>query len=137
MDGWGIKLQSNRPVLCMKFNVSSRICLFTESGKSLLPYNNSCNKIHLEDLHIQVVLSNAKIPARRSRLCTSKQGQSNEKCLHLHIMGLGPFCDWVSKSDWIITEILEVHTSTMTNSEVFQAPTACYRRRTCIKQSSR
>ena len=56
MEGSGIRVQSNRPVLCINFNVSSRICLFTESGKSLSPYNNSCNKNHLQDLHIQVVV---------------------------------------------------------------------------------
>ena len=44
MEGWVIRFQSNRPVLCINFNACSRIYIFTDSGKSLLPYNNSCNK---------------------------------------------------------------------------------------------
>ena len=80
MKGSGIRLKSNRPDLCIKFNVSSRICLFTESGKSLSPYNNSCNKTSFARSTYPSGRSNAKIPARRSRQCTSKQGQSNKKC---------------------------------------------------------
>ena len=56
MEEWGIGLVSNRPVLCIKFNVSSTICLFTESRKSLSPYKNSYEKIHLQDPHIEVVV---------------------------------------------------------------------------------
>ena len=78
MEGSGIRLQSNLPVLCVKFNVSSRICLFTESGKkSLSPYNNSCNKKSFARSTYPSGRSNAKIPARASRLCTSKQTQTD------------------------------------------------------------
>ena len=65
MDGWGIRLQSNRPVLWIKLNVSTRICLFTESGKSLLPYNNSCNKYSFARSTYLSGHSNAKIQVRR------------------------------------------------------------------------
>ena len=78
--GGGIRLQSNRQVLCIKFNVSSRICLFTESGKSLSPYNNSCNKTSFGRSIHPSGRSSTKIPARKSRLSTSKQGQSSRKC---------------------------------------------------------
>ena len=65
MEGSGIRLQSNQPVLCIKFNVSSRICLFTESGKSLSPYNNSFNRKSFARSTYPSGRSNAKIPARR------------------------------------------------------------------------
>ena len=79
MDGWGIRLHSNRAVLCIKFTVSSRICLFTESGNLYYHTITAVTEIHLQDTY-PIGRRHAKIPARRSRLCTSMQGQSNIKC---------------------------------------------------------
>ena len=102
-----MRLQSNRSVLCINFNVTSRICLFTESGKSLSPYNNSCNKISFARSTYPSGRSNAKIPARRSRLCTSKQGLSNKKCSLLLHKKCTPFANDPSAMAGTFQEIFE------------------------------
>ena len=70
MERWGTGLQSNRPVVWIKFDVRSRICLFTESGQSLSPYSNSCNKHSFARSTYLSSRNIASILARRSRLYT-------------------------------------------------------------------
>ena len=74
------RIQSNRPVPWIKRRVNSRIFLLISSGKSFLPYINSCGKTSLEGLLSQNGLTNARTPVRRSRRWMSKDGQSNRKC---------------------------------------------------------
>ena len=52
------------------------------SGKSLLPYINSCVNTSFEGLVSPNGRTNARTPARRSRRWVSKDGQSNKKCFY-------------------------------------------------------
>ena len=82
LDGWQKfgRIQSNRPVSWINCRVNSRIFLLTSSGKSLLPYINSCVETLLEGLVSPNGRTDARTPARRSRRLVSKDGQSNKNC---------------------------------------------------------
>ena len=112
MDGWSIRLQSNRPVLCIKFNVSSRICLFTESGKSLfvtVATITVVTKIHLQDLNIRVVAVMQRFQREGPVYVHQSKGRARRsvpylQCHHLLgtlVVGLAPLqnspCQNISK----------------------------------------
>ena len=80
LDGWQKfgRIQSNRPVSWINCRVNSRIFLLISSGKSLLPYINSCVKTSFEGLVSPNGRTNARTPAKRSRRWVSKDGQSNK-----------------------------------------------------------
>ena len=82
LDGWQKfgRIQSNRPVSWINCRVNSRIFLLTSSGKSLLPYINSCVETLFEGLVSPNGRTDARTPARRSRRLVSKDGQSNKNC---------------------------------------------------------
>ena len=83
---WGIRLQSNQPVLWIRFNVSSRMNAYSLSHKNLYHHTITVvTKIHLIYISETSGCNNASTPARRPCLCTSKQGQSNKKCSVSHI----------------------------------------------------
>ena len=73
-----IELQSNRPISWIKCSVSSRICRFSEIGKSSLPYNKSYNRASFLRFTYPSGRINVQIPARTFFLCKSTQGQSNK-----------------------------------------------------------
>ena len=60
------RIQSNRPVSWINCRVSSRIFLLISSGKSLLPYINSCVKPSFEGLVSPNGNLNIRTLARRS-----------------------------------------------------------------------
>ena len=66
------RIQSNRPVSWINCRVNSRIFLLISSGKSSLPYINSCVKTSFEGLVSPNGRTNGRTPARRSRRWVSK-----------------------------------------------------------------